>query len=72
MGAGGSQEENMSEGRKKPCFVSEGGKENTRFCPGVEKIPILSEGVTENFPPSSFFNGIALSYKIDIKCSNLE
>jgi len=29
----GSQEKNMSEGGKKSCFVSEGGKENTHFCP---------------------------------------
>jgi len=43
-------------------FCVRGGKENTRVCPGGEKIPILSRGFTENFLPlSSLFNGIALS-----------
>jgi len=50
----GHNKKNVSEGGKKICFVFEGGKENTRFCPGVEKIPILSEGVTEISPPPVF------------------
>jgi len=61
--SGGHKKKTCSRGVKKSCFVSEGGKENTRFCPGVEKIPILSEGVTDNFPPLQFFNGIALKGK---------
>jgi len=39
-----------------------GGLQEKNMSEGVEKIPILSEGVMENFlPPSCFFNGIALS-----------
>jgi len=56
----------MSEGGKKSCFVTEGVI--PVFGKGVEKIPILSEGVTEIFlSPSAFFTGIALT----TFCSNL-
>jgi len=52
---GGHKEKTSPRGVKNPVLCPRGGKENTRFCPGVEKITILSEGVTENFLPSSCF-----------------
>jgi len=62
--------------------LSEGGKKNHVLCPRgvrkipvfgqeVEKIPILSEGVTEIFLPSCFFNGtIKNNEKKTIKNTN--
>jgi len=53
---GGSQEKKHCDGGKQILFCVRGGKENTRFCHGVEKIPIFTEGVKKNFlPPLLFF-----------------
>jgi len=60
---GGSQEKTCPMGVKN-SFVSEGGKQNTRFCPGVEHFQFCPRGSRRICSSLLFFNGIALRTSI--------